>query len=150
MVEMADVVGAEYSFAKNEHAELRTGLDRIHVVADTVGRFAATDSAAAVRGVREWLAVVLMPHAAWEDSIVYPEVERVTGTEWATKLMRFEHYQIERSAGVLDRDIEILLTGTLNHQQLCDIRGHLLGLEALLRAHIEREERFLLPMLRAD
>ena len=27
------------------------------------------------------------------------------------------------------------------------IRCHLFGLEALLRAHVEREERFLLPLL---
>ena len=30
---------------------------------------------------------------------------------------------------------------------VASIRCHLFGLEALLRAHIEREERFMLPLL---
>jgi hemerythrin-like domain-containing protein len=147
MPELASVIGAEYSFARHEHAELGAGLDEIHTVADAVGRLAATDAAHAVLGVRGWLATVLIPHAEWEDSVIYPEIERVTGTKWATKLMRFEHLQIERAGQLLDGDVELLRDGLLTHAQLCEIRAHLLGLEALLRAHIEREELFLLPVI---
>jgi len=147
MVELADVIGAESSFARHEHSEFGPDLDEIHAVADAVGRLAATDAAHAVLGVRGWFATVLMPHATWEDAVIYPEIDRVTGTKWATKLMRFEHHQIERTAQLLDGDIELLREGMLTHAQLCEIRAHLLGLETLLRAHIEREELFLLPVI---
>lgn len=146
MVEMADVAGAEYSFTKHEHTELRAALDSIHIAAGKIGRSSPAESVEAVRRIRNWLAAVEGPHAAWEDAIVYPEVERVTGTEWSTKLMRFEHYQIERAAHKLDQDIDAL-RAPLEHDQACEIRAHLLGIEMLLRAHIEREELFLLPLI---
>lgn len=147
MVELADVVGAEYHFARHEHSELAAGLERMHEVADTVGRLAATDAAHAVRGVQDWLATVLMPHAAWEDTTVYQEIDRIAGTRWATKLMRFEHRQIERTAHLLDGDVDLLREGVLTHSQLCEIRAHLLGLESMVRSHMEREELFLLPLI---
>jgi hypothetical protein len=146
MVEMSDVVGAEYTFAKHEHAELKASLDEIHAAAAAIGRTSPERASGAVRRIRNWLATVLVPHAAWEDAIVYPEIEERIGTDWATKLMRYEHFQIERAAAKLDGDLE-LLQGGLTHEQLCEIRGHLLGLEMLLRAHVEREELFLLPVL---
>jgi iron-sulfur cluster repair protein YtfE (RIC family) len=147
MVELADVAGAEYSFARHEHAELRAGLAELHDIADVAGRVPATEAAAAIRRIRHWLAAVLVPHAAWEDSVIYPEIEEATGTKWATKLMRFEHFQIERSVQVLDQDILTLAEPVITHDQVCEIRSHILGLEAVLRAHIEREDLFLLPIL---
>ena len=43
-----------------------------------------------------------------------------------------------------------LLLGGAAAELLSDLRCHLLGLEALLRAHIEREERYLIPLLDED
>lgn len=146
MVEIFDKATAEFSFAVNEHREMREGVDKIHEAANLIGRVSAPNTATALWRVREWIATVLVPHAAWEDAVLYPEIVRRTGTEWSTKLMRYEHEQIERAALKLDADIE-LARGTLTHEAVCEIRGHLLALEALLRAHMEREEHFLLPVL---
>jgi len=146
MVEMADIVGAEYSFAKHEHRELRGGLDDIHDAATVLGWSSNQQAAAAIGRVRNWIQTVLVPHAAWEDAVVYPEIERRTHTEWSVKQARYEHFQIERAASKLADDVD-LLRGPVNHQEACEIRGHLLALEALLRAHVEREEMFLLPVL---
>ena len=98
MVEMADIVGAEYSFAKHEHRELRGGLDDIHDAATVLGWSSNQQAAAAIGRVRNWIQTVLVPHAAWEDAVVYPEIERRTHTEWSVKQARYEHFQIERAA----------------------------------------------------
>jgi hemerythrin-like domain-containing protein len=149
MVEMADVVGAEYKFATHEHRELRAGAGQIHEAADALGWTSNQHAADLIRGVRNWVQTVLVPHAAWEDAVVYPEIERRTGTEWSVKQARYEHYQIERAASQLTPDIEAL-DGPLTHNDTCEIRGHLLALEALLTAHIEREERFLFPLIAGE
>jgi len=36
------------------------------------------------------------------------------------------------------------------HERLPELRCHMFSLEALLRAHIDREERFLIPLLADD
>ena len=149
MVEMADVVGAELSFARNEHSELRAGVDAIHDTASELGWTSNQQTAASIGRVRNWVQAVLVPHAAWEDAVVYPEIERRTHTEWSVKQARYEHYQIERAAGLLTEDIE-LLDGPITHEQACEIRSHLIALETLLRSHMEREELFLLPVIDED
>jgi len=149
MVEMADVVGAEFSFAKHEHRELRRGLDDIHGAAAVLGWSSNQQAAAAIGRVRNWVQAVLVPHAAWEDAVVYPEIERRTGTDWSVKQARYEHYQIERAAGRLTADIEVL-HGPVTHEQACEIRSHLIALETLLRSHMEREDLFLLPVIDED
>ena len=146
MVEMADVVGSELTFARHEHQELRAGLDQIHAAANSLGWTSNEQSATAIWRIRDWFQTVLVPHAAWEDAVVYPQIEQRTHTEWSVKQMRYEHYQIERAAAALTDDIEVL-HGPITHDRACEIRGHLLGLEALLRAHLEREELFLMPVL---
>ena len=144
---MADMTSADFAFARYEHRQIKASLEDIRQAADTIGRLSPALAANAVSRIRAWLATSLGPHAAWEDTVVYPEIDQATATEWATKLMRFEHHQIERLGPVLEADVALLRTGPVSHAQLADIRAHLIGLEALLRAHIEKEETFLLPCL---
>jgi hemerythrin-like domain-containing protein len=60
--------------------------------------------------------------------------------------MTFEHQQILEVARKLEADRE-LLRREPDGDQAVKLRGRLFGLEALLRAHIERENRFLIPLL---
>lgn len=145
MVVTFRMTAADFAFARYEHAQLKAELDDIRTAADTVGRLSALDAANAVSRVRVWLATTLGPHAAWEDLVVYPEIDRATATTWATKLLRFEHRQIEDMGPVLEHDIELLRTGPVTHELVCDIRAHLLTLESLLRAHIRKEDELLQP-----
>ena len=58
----------------------------------------------------------------------------------------FDHQQIREMEARLVAD-RPLLSSRLSAEQRAEIQCHLFGLEALLRAHIEREERYLLPLL---
>ena len=97
----------------------------------------------------QWLDHVLEPHIAWEETWLYPQIDTRTGTPWATRAARFDHQQIREMASRLRAD-QILLNGHPSGDQHADCRCHLFGLEALLRAHIEREERYLIPLLGDD
>lgn len=137
---------AERSFVDHEHRDLRPGIERIHEVARCVGTVAAPDLSIVLLDVLDWVDQIVEPHAAWEDGWLYPEFDRRAGTPWATKLMRFEHHQIRQAASRLEADRETLRHEP-DHDQSCDLVGHLIALETLLRAHVEREERFLIPLL---
>ena len=137
---------AEHAFIDHEHRDLRPGLDRIHEVARAVGTVAAPDLSIVLLDVLDWVDKVVEPHCAWEDGWLYPEFDRRAGTPWATRMMRFEHVQIRAAAGWLEADRETLRHEP-NHEQACEIVGHLIGLETAIRSHIEREERFLVPLL---
>ena len=120
-------------------------LNRIHDVASADGRLTSPDLVIAVLEIVDWCETVLEPHATWEDRWLYPRVDDLAGTPWATKLMRFEHTQIRELVRRVADDRDLLARGTQDGTMT--LRGHLFALEELLRAHMEREERFLIPLL---
>jgi hemerythrin-like domain-containing protein len=137
------VVSADFAFAHYEHGQLKAELEYVHEAADTVGRLSPEEAASAVARIRLWLAACVGPHTAWEDLVLYPQIDRVLATTQATRLMRCEHLQIHGIEPVLDADIELLRTGSVTHDKVADIRAHLLDLESLVRVHVETEEQFL-------
>ena len=138
---------AERTFVEHEHRELVPGLNRIHAFACSVGSVPAMELSRELREVMAWVDGVLRPHAAWEESWLYPELDARAGTPWATRLFQFEHGQIRDMTSRLDEDHTRLFEFGHVGMDASSIRCHLFGLEALLRAHVEREERFLLPLL---
>jgi hemerythrin-like domain-containing protein len=77
---------------------------------------------------------------------LYPEIDRIAGTPWATRMMRYEHQQIRQGASRLRTD-QRLLQHEPDHHQVLELRCQLFGLEAIIRAHLEREESVLFPLL---
>jgi hemerythrin-like domain-containing protein len=60
--------------------------------------------------------------------------------------MRHEHHQIAAIAARIEHD-RAVIEDPMTHDRSCALRADLVGLVTLLRAHIEREELFLLPVL---
>ena len=146
MSEVRRMAIAERTFAEHEHRELRPGIDRIHEVACAAGAVATPQLSLALLDVIRWVERVLQPHTAWEETALYPEFDRLAGTPWATKLMQFEHQQVRDLTGRLTVD-HARLNEPHGIHVVEEVRCHLFGLEAILRAHVEREERFLMPLL---
>jgi len=149
MADRADAPRAVWAFTEHEHHELVQGINRLHDYACEVAGWATPDLTLHLQEILTWLDRELAPHISWEESWLYPEIDSRTGTPWATRSARFDHAQIRAMAGKLKADREALRAGGA-HQRLADLRCHLFGLEALLRAHIEREERYLIPILADD
>lgn len=138
-----------WAFTEHEHRDLIRGINRIHDVACEIGRRPAFELSTHVLGVLGWVDSALTPHIGWEESWLYPRIDTLTGTPWATVAARFDHAQIRDAAAKLRTDQHALAGGDGQDIQ-ADVRCDLFGLEALLRAHIEREERFLIPLLNDD
>ena len=137
----------EHEFVAHEHVELRRGIDRMHEIGGLRG--SNDELSVAVIEVLHWVERVLEPHAQWEDRWLYPEIDERAGTPWATKLMTFEHQQIRDAAQAL-AVARMRLRETGSAASVNDVRGALFALEAITRAHMAREERFLIPLLDAE
>jgi len=139
---------AVWAFAEHEHRDLARGINRIHDVACEVGQAATPELSVHLLEVLDWLDSTLAPHIAWEEAWLYPEIDARIGTPWATRAARFDHRQIRVMAAHVRGDHD-LLRGTQGGVKT-ETRCHLFSLEALVRAHLEREERFLIPLLQDD
>ena len=135
-----------WAFTEHEHRDLTRGLNRIHEVGCEIGSSPRPELSAHLIEVLGWLERTLEPHVAWEETWLYPEIESRTGTAWSTRAARYDHRQIRDAVMLLREDrLRLILKGGVEAQ--AQIRCRLFGLEALLRAHIEREERLLIPIL---
>jgi hemerythrin-like domain-containing protein len=140
---------AVWAFAEHEHRDLARGINQVHDLACEIGRTSASDLSAALLRVLGWMDSTLAPHIAWEETWLYPEIDQRLGTPWATRAATFDHQQVRVMLARLRVDQQLL--GSRDRgDQLSEIRCHLFSVEALLRAHIDREERFLIPLLDED
>ena len=139
---------AVWAFAEHEHRDLARGINRIHDVACEVGQAATPELSVHLLEVLDWLDSTLAPHISWEEAWLYPEIDARIGTPWATRAARFDHRQIRAMATHLRADHD-LLRGAQGGDR-AETRCHLFSLEALVRAHLEREERVLIPLLEAE
>ena len=146
MADMASAPGAVWAFSEHEHRELVRGIARIHDVACQIGGWLTPEQSVRVLGILDWLERELEPHIAWEESWLYPAIDERTGTPWATRAARFDHGQIRDMSTRLRADKHLLQRDRAG-DRLPELRCHLFALEALVRAHIDREERFLMPLL---
>lgn len=144
VMQPADAV--ERRFVEQEHREIARGIGRIQEVAELAGSLAARDLSASLRSLVRWLETSLAPHAAWEDQWLYPRLVDRVGSEWPATMLRFEHAQIRRAIVAVEMDLDGLRHEP-EHRQLIQLRADLYCLDALIRAHLEREDQFLLPAL---
>ncbi len=137
------------SFVDHEHGELAGGIDWIHEVACELPTLPAPAIAARLDRVLRWVDETLKPHMAWEETWLFPTIDDRAKTRWATRLVRFDHRQIKQQA----ERLRTHRSGFVDHpsgETITDVRCDLFGLEALLRANLEREETFLVPLLERE
>jgi hemerythrin-like domain-containing protein len=135
------------AFGEHEHLDLARGLDLVHDSACAVGVGSRIDTVRAIGDVLRWSEATLEPHIAWEESWLYPQIDALTQTPWATRAARFDHRQIRSLASRLRQDRALCADGLAPADE---VRGHLFAYEALLRTHIDREEHLLLPVLAGE
>jgi iron-sulfur cluster repair protein YtfE (RIC family) len=146
MVDTVRSLSAERAFAGIEHRDLLPGLERVRTLASRVGRRAAPEVAHDLHEVVRWFHALVEPHLAWEEAWLYPELDRLTGSPWATRLARFEHARIRELASRLDADGERAVHEPTPDEAARSVRD-LLALETALRLHMEAEEGVLFPIL---
>jgi Hemerythrin HHE cation binding domain len=146
MTDITRAPHAVWAFTEHEHRDLVRGINRIHDVACEIGHQARGDLSVRLIDVLHWVDRELEPHVRWEESWLYPEVDARTGSPWATRAARFDHQQIRAAAERVRADQQQARSDVAG-EWLAETRCHLFALEALVRAHVEREERYLIPLL---
>lgn len=137
------------SFVDHEHEELLAGIDHLHEVAWDLPSLAPQQVSTRLWNVLHWVEETLQPHMAWEETWLFPSIDDRAQTRWATHLIRFDHRQIAKQAERLRTHRAQLQHGP-SREAITEVRCDLFGLEALLRANLEREETFLLPLLASE
>ena len=135
-------------FAEHEHDELTAGIDRIHELGEELPTLPVDQRAGRVRRVLRWVDADVKPHMAWEETWLFPEIDARAQTPWPTRLIRFDHQQISAQAERLHAHCAD--DGHLTSHDTVALVADLSGLETLLRVNLEREERFLLPLLEQE
>ena len=136
------------TFAEHEHEDLAAGICRIHELGEELAAMSVDQRAAGIHKVLHWVEADLKPHIAWEEHWLFPLIDRRTHTSWATRYARFDHHQIVAQAERLSAH-----SASGSHFPSRDavmLIADLSALETLLRATVEREERFLLPLLESE
>src|SRR5262249_52489992 len=137
------------SFVEHEHKELVAGIDRIHEVACVLPTLGVNQMSVQVGGVLRWVEGTLKPHMAWEEEWLFPTIDERAETPWATRLIRFDHRQIAQQAERISSHRGAIAHGPTS-EATTQMRSDLFALEALVRANVEREESFLLPLLELE
>ena len=136
------------TFAAHEHEELAAGIGRIHELSEELATMPVDQRAASIRRVLHWIDADLKPHMAWEEYWLFPLIDARAHSPWATQLVRLDHQQIAEQAERLHA--HAACGGNLPSKQTVTLVADLSGLKALLRANVEREERYVLPLLQPD
>jgi iron-sulfur cluster repair protein YtfE (RIC family) len=132
----------------DEHHDLLPSVEALRATADAVGTASLPELRRHVAEAHEFLAHHLLPHAAVEEAVLYPTVERVMGCPDATATMRRDHTEIQRYT----RDLATVHTelsdrDALPDEALGEIRRVVYGLYALISAHFAKEEEIYVPIL---
>lgn len=137
------------SFVDHEHEELLTGIDHLHELAWNLPNLSIGQLSTRLWNVMHWVDETLQPHMAWEEMTLFATIDDRAQTRWATRLVRFDHRQIAKQAERLRIHRSELDHGP-SGDAITEVRCDLFALEALLRADLEREETFLLPLIERE
>ena len=134
------------AFVEHEHEELVAGIDHIHGLAEELTGLPADRTSASIAKVLRWVDETLKPQIAWEESWLFPQIDDRAHTPWVIRLVRFDHLQIAHQSDRLRTD-QLPLGHAPSRETVMRVSCDLLSLETLLRANLEREEHFLMPLL---
>lgn len=127
---------------RDEHKELREHLEHMQAMAANVRTDA--EPGRAMQQLVSALKGHIEPHAAWEEQVLYPVVDRYAGAADEpvfTKSMRHEHRIVGREIAEL---ADLASNPAANRAAYASKAEQLLG---LIIAHFEVEEEVLLPVL---
>ena len=136
----------EVQLLEHEHQRVGAGLANLRETmarAHSASRVEAIDGAVRTIG---WLRRELLPHAAWEEAWLYPHLDAVAHTPWATRALRLEHEQIREVAAALEQEF-VAAEARWSAEQAYRLVVALTRLESLIAAHLAQEQWLMRPLL---
>ena len=121
-----------------EHRHLLAHVDQIRAAGGEVADLAPEERRALVGRILEFLRDTLVPHAEWEEQVLYAAVGKVLGNTAATATMSRDHVAIRRMIDAL---------AEADRADVTRLQEVLYGLHALIVLHFEKVEEIYLPLL---
>jgi iron-sulfur cluster repair protein YtfE (RIC family) len=140
------MAAGEGTYEAQEHRDLTLRLDLIEDTVELAPGLGFDALWARLHDILRWLDRDVRPHMAWEDRWLYPQIDAIAGTPWATRSPRLEHRQIETMIATLETDSERWLAHA-TPRTCAEVVRHLSAIRAVIATHVEREERLLMPLL---
>jgi hemerythrin-like domain-containing protein len=135
---------------RHEHRELLPHVDGLKLAGDAVGLPSARDAFEFVDDAWRFVSEHLLVHAGAEERFLYPAFTRALDSPDAAAILSLDHDAIRQMATEL-RTLRRQLADhdTIGRELANDLRRVLYGLHAMVRAHFEKEEAVVLPVLEA-
>jgi iron-sulfur cluster repair protein YtfE (RIC family) len=131
-----------------EHRQLLPHIEELSGVAAAATHATPATLRHEVARTLEFLVRQIKPHAAAEDEVLYPAVERAMRAPGATDVMRYEHRALERMIGDLQA-LQLEMGIGLGPDQRARLGAVLYSLHAVLSLHFVKEEELYVPLLEA-
>jgi quercetin dioxygenase-like cupin family protein/hemerythrin-like domain-containing protein len=133
------------SLIRAEHAEPRPHLGHLGVLADELEVREERQLRERLEGVVAFLRDGILAHAGIEEATAYPAAERLLrALGGATGTMVLEHELIAARVAELEG---LTAAERYDGPTRAELRRSLIGLEAVLRGHFDKEEQVYLPLL---
>jgi len=135
---------------KDEHKELYPHIESLKLAGISVHGTLSQASLDLIDEAYEFLSTHLLPHAQAEEAALYPVVQKVMGSPYATATMSRDHVEVER----LTRELATLRgqvsAAEIGVKQANELKRVLFGLYTLVKVHFAKEEEVYLPLLDAN
>jgi len=131
---------------RQEQSEIAQVAARLALVAGGMGNLTAELGGGAARGLLEVLEHTILPYLDWEETIVHPVIDRLTGAPRASRVLRVQVDQVRALIGIVQADWE-RIGRTPTRRQVIELQAHLRGLTEVLRIYLVQQERVLAPAL---
>ncbi|MEU9760311.1 heavy metal translocating P-type ATPase [Streptomyces sp. NPDC047985] len=124
-----------------EHDDLQDVLEAVRAAADRLSDTPGPEAMEAVEETHRLLTQRLLPHEHAEEHQLYPALAPTLGGPEATATMSRAHTEIERLSRRIATHLHLARSrGSLDTDQLDDLRSCLYGLHTVLRLHFSQEE----------
>jgi len=124
----------------HEHQAIRADTEQLRAAADALGVLPPAQGMARVRQVYRLLVEEVGPHEQAEQEELYPAMDRLLGSRYATAAMSRAHAEIAHQIRRLGQLIDDIGPGQPDEDDIADLRALLYGLHATLRLHTTQEE----------
>lgn len=132
---------------RDEHKELYPHIEALKDAGLSVHGNISAASLAKIDSSYTFLATHLMPHAQAEEAALYPLVQKVMGSPYATATMSRDHVEISHLTDELAAIRKGLQEGEIGAAKANELKRILYGLYALVKVHFAKEEEVYLPLL---
>lgn len=130
---------------RDEHVEIKKHLGHMGEMIGSIATASSAETGELMEKLVGALHAHILPHAQWEERVLYPVVDRIVGGRAPfTAAMRHEHAIVGRQIELLANQVE---NPTRDGVLFARTADQLLG---LILAHFEDEEEVLLPILDAN